>query len=132
MAAYESNNYRKRQAGKLAKFLSTSQGFKRDSKRKTNCPTYPFCSLSKIPKLATWSTSTDMKNLFHVRLYSRFEGIKSNLRRKKLYATNHQFNFLEGSLSNRDNVKFSNIMIFLQDWLFHSHINRTRVIKLVK
>ena len=46
-----------------------------------------------------------MTTAFHARVYGRFIEIQSNLRRKKLYRTNQDSNFLAGSQSNRDNVR---------------------------
>ena len=46
-----------------------------------------------------------MKTVFHARSYGNFEEIESNLRRKKLYATNQGFYFVEDSFSNRVHVR---------------------------
>ena len=52
--------------------------------------------------IAATKTSPNMTTVFHARLHGRFVEIKSNLRRKKLYRTNQNSVFLEGSFNNRD------------------------------
>ena len=51
------------------------------------------------------NNSPDMSTIFRALPYGRFIEIQSNLRIKKLLRTNHGFNFLGGSFSNRDNVR---------------------------
>ena len=46
-----------------------------------------------------------MKTVFQARSHGTFEEIKSNLRRKKLQATNQGFDFVEVRFSNRMNVR---------------------------
>ena len=46
-----------------------------------------------------------MTTIFPVRLYGRLIDIKSNLRTKEFYITNQGCNSLEGSFSNRNNIR---------------------------
>ena len=52
-----------------------------------------------------YSTSLDMKILFHEKPHCRLTEIKWNFRRNKLQRTNQGFNFLGGNFSKRDNVR---------------------------
>ena len=52
-----------------------------------------------------YSTSSDMKLLFHEKPHCRLTEIKWNFRRNKLQRTNQGFNFLGGNFSKRDNVR---------------------------
>ena len=61
------------------------------------------------------NNSPDMSTIFRALPYGRFIEIQSNLRIKKRLRTNHGFNFLGGSFSNRDNVRESQPSILKAD-----------------
>ena len=89
-------------------------------------------------------TSPDVTTVFHTWARGRFIEIQSNLKRKKLHRTNLGSNLLEGSFSNRNNVRapvhfrregqFQHLKrwFFLKNRPIHFCINRTSVIRLVK
>ena len=83
-----------------------SQGFKRSSKMKDQqfC-IFVFVACLTIP-IATRDTSPDVTTVFHAWAHGRFKDIQSNLRRKEFQRTNKGSNFLGGSFSNRDNVRY--------------------------
>ena len=72
-----------------------------------------FCKFIKIWVLilACPKVVTDLKYawyyplVFHAWMYGRFIKIQSYFRRKKLHRKNQGSNFLEGSFTNRDNVR---------------------------
>ena len=103
MNIYQSNTYRKDLS--WLHFDNEPRVQKTGSKKRTNSPAYPFLWLIQQFQVATRSTSPDMTTVFHAWSYGRFIEIQSNLRRKKLHRTNQGSNFLEGSFSNRANVR---------------------------
>ena len=68
-----------------------SQGFKRDSKKRTESPAYLFLQSIQQFKIVTRGTNADVQKYF---IYGN-----------KLHRTNQGSNFLEGSISNRGNVR---------------------------
>ena len=82
-----------------------NQGFKRDSKWRTNSTKYQFLQFIWQFQIAAKSTSPDMTTVLHARPSGRFIEKQSNLRRKKLYRTNQDCNFLEGVKSWWTSVK---------------------------
>ena len=81
-----------------------SQGFKRGSKWRTDCPASVFVAYLTI-QVATRGSSPNVTTVFHAWVYVRFIEIQRNLRRKKLPRMNYGSNFYGGSFSNRDNER---------------------------
>ena len=86
-----------------------------------------------------------MTSIYHTKLYSRFLEIKSKFQRKKLYRTNHGFNFLGGGLRNGGSVRppiqlvkkdslsiLKDEFYLLKNRYIHFRINSTIVIRPVK
>ena len=85
-----------------------------------------------------------MTTVFHGRPYGGITVIRRNLRRKKLHRTNQGSNFLGGSFSNSDTVRYPiqfrkeiqtqhlKRLFLLKNRPFNFHINSTSVIKPVK
>ena len=69
---------------------------------KTSSAAYQFLTLSPHMQVAIRSNSPDMTTVFHAKPYDKYTEINSNRRRKKLYITNQDFNFLRGSFNKRD------------------------------
>ena len=121
-----------------------SQGFKRDSKWRTNSPAYPFLQLIQQFHATTRSTSPDMTTVLHAWSYGRFIEIQSNLMRKKLHRTSQGSNFLRSSFRKRDSVraliqfrresepKHLKRWFFLKNRSIHFHTNSTSVIRPIK
>ena len=58
-----------------------------------------------LTQVAVGRTSWDMAVVFHAWLCGRFTKLNGNLRKKKLFTTNQESDFIGGSLSNRSNVR---------------------------
>ena len=89
-------------------------------------------------QVGTRSTSLHVTTVFHRYLNGGFIEVQSKLRRKKLHRMNEGTYFLEGILSNRDNVtapiqfrregqpQHLKRWIFLKNRYIHFHINRNQ------